>query len=362
MKFMNDAPDHQYLGLKVILIFGICGATRCKELKDLGVADVEDLGNKYFVTISDSKNGLARQFVIGGLFYERVKKYISLKPTDFTTERFFIQYHKGKCQRQVIGRNTIGLIPKNIAEYLELNNPKRYTGHCFRRTSATFLSNSGANTTMLKQLGGWKSTEIAQTYVQNSLKNRQRIFDNITHAATSNASTSNAQSNPQPSTSKNNAASAIGIDRNEASIPLEIGYDDFHEEFEVDNDALAELEKLIPPEESILPKEPTLPKKLILPGQSKQSPTFFYAGSKRKIVVNANSESIKPTHFMNKPPISVVHCQKENKPTERDNQASDLTSTHSAKIKDSSIKYENCVFHGNIVNNFYYSQNNDQAS
>ena len=145
-----------------MLIFSIYGATRCDELEELQVADVEDLGGKYLVSINDSKNGLPRKFVIGDLFYERVKKYIALKPSDFKTERFFIRFHKGKCHRQVIGRNKIGQIPKTIAEYLELTHPHRYTGHCLRRTSATFLSDSGANTTMLKQLGGWKSAGIAE--------------------------------------------------------------------------------------------------------------------------------------------------------------------------------------------------------
>lgn len=145
-----------------MLIFGICGATRCDELNKLEVADVEDLGGKYLVSIRDSKNGLPRKFVVGDLFYERVKKYISLKPSDFETERFFIHFLKGKCHRQVIGRNKLGQIPKIIAEYLNLTHPHRYTGHCLRRTSATILSNSGANITMLKQLGGWKSAGIAE--------------------------------------------------------------------------------------------------------------------------------------------------------------------------------------------------------
>lgn len=73
-----------------------------------------------------------------------------------------MQFLKGKCNRQVIGRNKIGQIPKIIAEYLELADPQRYTGHCFRRTSATLISNSGASITMLKQLGGWKSASIAE--------------------------------------------------------------------------------------------------------------------------------------------------------------------------------------------------------
>ena len=92
----------------------------------------------------------------------RVKKYIALKPPDFKTERFFMQFYEGKCHRQVMGRNKIRQIPKTIAEYLELTHPHRYTGHCLRRTSATSLSDFGANTTMLQQFGGWKSAGIAE--------------------------------------------------------------------------------------------------------------------------------------------------------------------------------------------------------
>lgn len=61
-----------------------------------------------------------------------------------------------------MGRNEIGETPQSTASYLKLENPKHYTGDCFCRTTATLLSNSGANTTMLKQLGGWKSLSIAE--------------------------------------------------------------------------------------------------------------------------------------------------------------------------------------------------------
>lgn len=147
---------------KVIRIFGICGALRCDELIKLKLQDVKRLGNKYIVSVNDTKNDMPRQFIIGERFYGIVNQYISSRPDDQFIDRLFIQYHKGKCQRQVIGKNKIGEIPQLIASYLNLENPKSYTGHCFRRTSATLLSNSGASTTMLKQLGGWKSTNIAQ--------------------------------------------------------------------------------------------------------------------------------------------------------------------------------------------------------
>jgi hypothetical protein len=52
--------------------------------------------------------------------------------------------------RQPMGINKIGGTPS----YLKLQEPQLYSGHCFRRTSATLLADSGANLTTLKRHGG----------------------------------------------------------------------------------------------------------------------------------------------------------------------------------------------------------------
>ena len=39
-----------------------------------------------------------------------------------------------------------------IAEYLDLDNPKLYTGHSFRRTSATECANNGASEEQMKRI------------------------------------------------------------------------------------------------------------------------------------------------------------------------------------------------------------------
>lgn len=159
--------------------------------------DVEDLNDKYLVSIHDNKNDYPGQFIIGNLFYSTVKKYILLRLTSNFSERFFIQYLEDKetCTRTPIGRHTIGTMPKRIATYLQLPNVKRYTGHCFRRTSATLLSDSGANMQMIKQLGRWRSDMIAQGYVENSMHNRQMIYNEITQKIATDIE-------PKPSTSK----------------------------------------------------------------------------------------------------------------------------------------------------------------
>lgn len=51
---------------------------------------------------------------------------------------------------------------KKNANYLNLPDTDRYTGHSFRRTSATILIDAGANIITLKLHEGWKSTAVAK--------------------------------------------------------------------------------------------------------------------------------------------------------------------------------------------------------
>ena len=64
-------------------------------------------------------------------------------------------------------------MPKLIAQILELRNAEKYTGHAFRRTSATLFTESGADMSAIQRYGGWKSPQVAQGYVDESdvLKN-----------------------------------------------------------------------------------------------------------------------------------------------------------------------------------------------
>jgi integrase len=86
-----------------------------------------------------------------------------------TWNYFFLNYQNGKCYKQVVGINKIGEQPKIIAQYLKLPNPELFTGHCFRRTGATILADAGGDTLTVKNFGGWKSTQVMETYVEESL-------------------------------------------------------------------------------------------------------------------------------------------------------------------------------------------------
>jgi len=67
-----------------------------------------------------------------------------------------------------VGIHSFGSMPSKIAIFLKLENPTQYTGHCFRRSSATVLAGHGADITTLKRHGGWKSTTVAEGYIEHS--------------------------------------------------------------------------------------------------------------------------------------------------------------------------------------------------
>jgi hypothetical protein len=60
-----------------------------------------------------------------------------------------------------------------------LPNPKEYTGHSFRRTSATLLADAGADLLTLKRHGGWRSSTAAEGYVQDSITSKRKIGELI---------------------------------------------------------------------------------------------------------------------------------------------------------------------------------------
>lgn len=161
------------------------------------VDDIEKQGDILLVKLRGTKTKVDRTFVIKKEFVNIIEKYRKLRPSGIETNRFFINYHKGKCLRQVIGKNKISSIPKEIATYLNLPNSNLYSGHCFRRTSATLLADSGADLTVIKRHGGWKSSKVAEGYIEESVENKTKISHRVTEMINLHSTDS-----PQPSTSK----------------------------------------------------------------------------------------------------------------------------------------------------------------
>lgn len=95
---------------------------------ELMIENIHTYDRMYVVKIPTSKTYVPRTFTISDKYFDVVKKYISLRPKRDDNKRFFLSYRNKKCTRQAIGRTTFYKMPKEIATYLKLNNPERYTG------------------------------------------------------------------------------------------------------------------------------------------------------------------------------------------------------------------------------------------
>ena len=151
------------------------------ELKAMKTDDVLEKDDILIVTIPDSKNGKMRTFTITNEIHQNIKpidvykKFKQLRLSHTPHKYLFVNYRNEKCSTQVVGIHTLGKIPQLIATYLNLPNAKSYTGHAFRRTSASFLADTGCDVLALKQHGGWKSANVAEGYIESSINRKTEI-------------------------------------------------------------------------------------------------------------------------------------------------------------------------------------------
>mgnify|MGYP005987225749 CR=1 FL=1 len=109
------------------------------ELCNMKPSDLEFKAETVVVTLSKTQTNTPRTFVVSNTqWVDVLKKYNTARKTNHP--RFFLTYRNGNCIKSPVGVNTIGKIPSKIARYLQLPNPERYTGHCFRRSSATVMA------------------------------------------------------------------------------------------------------------------------------------------------------------------------------------------------------------------------------
>ena len=183
------------------MIIGVSGACRSDELFKMNKKDVDVQEEKVIVFIPHTKTYQPRSFIIIEKDWMRIiKEYIQLT-SKVENERFFLQVRQGKATKQPYGHNSIAQFPKKIATYLNLNNVNTYTGHCFRRTAATLVADNGADILDVKQIGGWKSSAVAEGYVDTSLNSRIKIANMLSTKSTENSSCIDNPDLPGPSTS-----------------------------------------------------------------------------------------------------------------------------------------------------------------
>ncbi|KAJ6642429.1 hypothetical protein Bhyg_07377 [Pseudolycoriella hygida] len=205
-EFLSEADDLKYLAAKIIVIFGMFGATRCIELTKLELRHIKQHGEVFVVELDATKTDVDRSFVIEGIYAEMVRKYLKLRVSSTPHQRFFVNYQKGICTTQPIGKHKFAGTPKLVADYLQLAESKKYTGHSLRRSSATLLVNGGAGMTGLKHHGGWKSSTVAEGYIGDSMARKRKMGAVISNAIAPKKSSSEivtecSASSPKPSSS-----------------------------------------------------------------------------------------------------------------------------------------------------------------
>ena len=176
---------------------GMAGACRRNELVQITIKDVDDRDSMVVITIPNTKTHKRRVFAIsdddGSNCLPLFRKYMLLRNKHSHMSRLFLNYRNGKCNAQPVGVHTIASIPQKIAQFLNLANPELFTGHCYRRTSASLLVDSGSDLLALKRHGGWKSSTVAEGYIEDSMNTKieasKRILGGGVQTTSSSSST-----------------------------------------------------------------------------------------------------------------------------------------------------------------------------
>jgi integrase len=223
-RFLDTASDDEYLLLKVVLIVGVFGGCRIGELVSMLVDHVDDRGSVIVVEIPDTKTHKPRRFTIinGNNTVHAVdvfRKYKMLRPENISHKRLFINYRNKKCTVQPVGVNTLSKFLQKMAQFIGLQNPEEYTGHSFRRSSATLLADSGADITVVKRHGGWRSNSVVEGYIEDSLNNKIEISRKIINQSSTIIQNESALDLAACS-SGSNAASSMEINHQDINLPV----------------------------------------------------------------------------------------------------------------------------------------------
>jgi integrase len=169
------------------MVLGVYGALRCDEVAHLEFKHftVPDEGAITCTLQFDTKSGKAGKSEKGGHTFfipdddvgaaASIRRLLAqLHHDGITSGRIFRKYNAKKCifQLPVVGKNTIADYPHRIAKELGLPHAEGFTGHAFRRTSATILADAGSTTKNLMRHGRWRSASVAGRYVAVSKKQK----------------------------------------------------------------------------------------------------------------------------------------------------------------------------------------------
>ena len=162
------------------MILAVNGFLRKSELVQLEFDHMQICDDMYLLKVSRKKGIGAKKlttFIINDPVSVNVmNSYFSKFPEGLRTGRILKRMDKNnRIVNQVIGENTIATYPKMIATFLKLPNACDFTSHAFRRSAATIYADSGATLPQLKAGGGWNSSTVAESHINDSVASKKHI-------------------------------------------------------------------------------------------------------------------------------------------------------------------------------------------
>jgi integrase len=210
------------------------GGLRTTEMKKLSM-DSFELGNEGYIFSyipAKQRNGAQRtkKFLVpfnnenpANCWASQIRSYLDNLEQDLGSDKgsgelFKTVLKSGKFSKCPMGYNYLGKIPKDVAEVLELDNPKSFTGHSFRRSSATHAADEGASSVEMRRYYNWKDDTIANKYIEETLSGNRHMAQIMTTRKSTDQTNSSAKSSAPESVTSATAhgsgeSARIAVDR-----------------------------------------------------------------------------------------------------------------------------------------------------
>jgi len=176
-KFMvSEMPNAYWEVRQAVVVLSFFGGLRLEECLTLKLEQIIRSSVGYTITHKRCKqrsDDLFTKFVVpeDGGFAEKLSIYltkINMQLDKFAGRVFYTASKKSHLKKQGMGRNTLALVPHELAKFLELPEGDVFTFHSFRRTSATSAADAGSTTEQLVDFFGWKNGSMCQEYISSS--------------------------------------------------------------------------------------------------------------------------------------------------------------------------------------------------
>jgi integrase len=188
--FKNAPSTDQHLVCKAAVSLGIACGTRGHALYELQQEDVvRKADGGYTIKFNHEKQVTAHVDRVKELSPHDADKSIT-HPTQWLDAYlqvrghgegpFFMQLRNGKLYNERVGQKTIAGHMRTIAEWLNVPEPEKFTGHGTKRFAASSAVSAGMTGPQMQAHFGWKSAATAQIYNNSDVSTKRKATDLIT--------------------------------------------------------------------------------------------------------------------------------------------------------------------------------------